>query len=128
MVGNKFSQNTQIKYNYINVGSVPKANFIANQTKGTAPFTVTFTDVSSNNPTAWKWNLGDGDTSTQQNLAYTYNDPGTYTVTLIVTNNFGSDTAIKKDYIQVVKAVNAPPVASFTVSPTNGKIKHPVCF
>lgn len=57
---------------------------------GPAPLTVSFTDSSTNNPTSWYWNFGDGDTSTQQNPTYTYNNPGIYHVTLTASNENGS--------------------------------------
>ncbi len=37
----------------------PIANFTANVTSGTAPFTVLFNDLSTNNPTGWAWYFGD---------------------------------------------------------------------
>jgi PKD repeat protein len=45
--------------------------------------------------TAWTWTFGDatGGTSPAQNPTYQYADRGTYTVTLLVTNSAGTDTA-----------------------------------
>ena len=86
-------------------GNPPVANFTANITSGTPPLTVTFTDQSTNGPASWQWDFGDGNTSSQQNLTHTYNNNGTFTVKLVVTNNYGSDTEIKTDYI-VVEYVN----------------------
>ena len=54
---------------------------------------VSFTDQSLYNPTSWFWDFGDGSgLSASQNPFYAYSLPGTYTVTLIVTNPYGSDT------------------------------------
>ncbi|MBI3500773.1 MAG: T9SS type A sorting domain-containing protein [Bacteroidetes bacterium] len=54
-----------------------------------------FTDLSTG-VVIWHWDFGDGNFSTQQSPAHTYNAPGTYTVTLVVSNNYGcTDTAIK---------------------------------
>ena len=39
------------------------ANFAADKTEGTTPLTVKFTDTSTNSPTGWKWDFGDGQTS-----------------------------------------------------------------
>ncbi|MCC7302479.1 MAG: gliding motility-associated C-terminal domain-containing protein [Bacteroidia bacterium] len=72
----------------------PTANFSASpQPASVSNPTVYFTDGSSN-ATAWQWYFGDpnNSTSTQQNPSFTYSAPGTYTVTLIVTNGNCSDT------------------------------------
>jgi PKD repeat protein len=67
----------------------PVANFI--QTTNQCAGTVAFTDLSSNNPTSWLWNFGNSAVSNLQNPIYTYTVAGTYTVTLIATNQFGSN-------------------------------------
>lgn len=81
---------------------VPIAAFSATPTSGTKPLTVNFTDQSTNNPTSWHWNFGDGSTSTQQNPSHIYQDFGNYNVELTVTNNSGSDTDEKNNYIHVI--------------------------
>ncbi|MCB9039116.1 MAG: PKD domain-containing protein [Lewinellaceae bacterium] len=43
---------------------------------------VSFADQSTNAPTQWQWNFGDGATSTQANPQHTYSLPGTYQVCL----------------------------------------------
>ena len=53
---------------------------------------VLFTDTSTGNPTFWAWDFGDGQTSSVQLPTHTYATAGTYTVTLKVTNNSGSNT------------------------------------
>ncbi|MCK9630650.1 MAG: PKD domain-containing protein [Methanoregula sp.] len=68
----------------------PAAGFIADRLIGTAPFTVQFTDTSTGIPTEWSWDFGDGGTSTRQNPAYAYQKAGTYTVTLVTGNRYGS--------------------------------------
>jgi PKD repeat protein len=52
---------------------------------------VSFTDTSTNNPTSWLWDFGDGATSTQRNPSHTYASANTYSVTLTATNGGGSD-------------------------------------
>ncbi|WP_287382422.1 DUF3344 domain-containing protein, partial [Methanobacterium sp.] len=82
---------------------IPVANFTANITEGSAPLEVKFTDTSTGAPTSWAWDFdNDGNTdSTQQNPTWTYNDLGTYTVKLTVSNPAGSDTEEKTDYITI---------------------------
>jgi PKD repeat protein len=79
----------------------PVADFSASPTSGNAPLAVVFTDMSTNSPTSWSWDFGDGGTSTAQNPSYTYNSGGTYTVSLTASNAWGSDVATKTDYITV---------------------------
>ncbi|HSL77950.1 MAG TPA: DNRLRE domain-containing protein, partial [Candidatus Limnocylindrales bacterium] len=73
----------------------PVGAFAASPTDGTAPLTVTFTDQSTNGPTAWAWDFGDPDsgpsnTSTAQNPTHTYAAAGTYTATLTPSNGAGA--------------------------------------
>ena len=82
----------------------------------TAGQSVQFTDQSTNSPTSWSWNFGDGGTSTLRNPSHTYHTAGTYTVTLTAINSAGSDGETKTGYITVNPSVIAP-VAAFTGSP-----------
>ncbi len=100
---------------------LPNAIFYANSTSGTAPLTVNFIDQSTNTPTAWQWDFGDGNTSAEQNPVHIYNANGSYTVSLTATNNYGSGTESKVDYIVVSGGGgNTPPTALFSVSPLSG--------
>ena len=90
------------KINYITVSTPPVADFLADDTSGCSPLTVQFTDLSTCNPTSWLWKFGDGDSSTQQNPSHSYQNPGSYTVTLVVSNTCGSDTCLKSNYIHVL--------------------------
>ena len=58
------------------------ADFTADRTKGDAPFTVRFYDISYGYPETWLWDFGDGNTSEDQNPVHTYLIPGTYDVSL----------------------------------------------
>jgi len=65
------------------------ANFSTNVSKGYAPLTVQFTDLSENAKT-WDWDFGDGTfdhiSSFQQNPMHTYYSAGNYTVNLTITD------------------------------------------
>ena len=65
--------------------------------------TIQFKDLSSNNPTSWLWQFGDGGVSTDQNPQYTYANSGTYTVRLQIVSNTGSDTIVKSNFITIEK-------------------------
>jgi len=63
------------------------ADFIPSATSGSHPLPVTFRDSSSASSVTWAWNFGDGSTGSGQfGNDYTYNTPGTYTITLTTTN------------------------------------------
>jgi len=103
---NSAGSNTLTRTNFISVGSgagTPVANFTGTPTSGTAPLIVTFTDRSTNTPTSWSWDFGDGSSvnSTMQNPVRTYSSVGTYTVSLTATNSAGSNTTTRTSYITV---------------------------
>lgn len=54
--------------------------------------TVSFTDLSTEDPFAWSWDFGDASFSTEQNPTHTYAANGTYNVCLTATNDIGSST------------------------------------
>ena len=78
--------------------SPPTAGFEANTTE-TCNGKVFFTDLSYDTPQHWSWNFGDGQTDTIQNPFHQYSSPGTYTVTLLVSNNLGSNSQVYANYI-----------------------------
>ena len=92
------------------------AKFSSNISEGCAPFVVRYKDESLGNPTAWKWDLGNGTTSYFQNPAATYFNPGTYTIKLVVQNAVGRDSIVKVNYITVY----ASPIVDFIASDTGG--------
>ncbi|WP_062400383.1 PKD domain-containing protein [Methanogenium cariaci] len=72
----------------------PTAEFDANEARGMAPASITFTDISAGCPTSWAWDFGDNTTSDKQNPVHNYTKAGgSYPVTLTVTNDAGSDSA-----------------------------------
>lgn len=56
------------------------------------PLEVTFTDLTTYEPTFWHWDFGDGNTSTERHPFHTYDTAGVYTVCLVVGNANSSDT------------------------------------
>ncbi|ADN35976.1 PKD domain containing protein [Methanolacinia petrolearia DSM 11571] len=78
----------------------PVANFTVNRTYGMSPLPIKFIDDSEFEPISWEWDFGDGTSSTEQNPVHTYTKNGNFTVTLKATNDAGSDTITKTDYIK----------------------------
>ena len=105
-------------------GQIPIANFSANKTSGCSPLTVTFQDLSTNTPTSWAWDFGNGQLSTQQNPTVNFATPGTYPIKLIVRNSFGVDEEVKTDFINVFPS----PVANFTADITTACVPATVQF
>ena len=103
----------------------PVADFTSNPLSGPAPLTVRFTDLSTNNPKRWQWLFGDGSVLHDvQNPQHTFVNPGTYTVDLLVFNDFGGDRIIKGGFITVYEAV----VANFTSDVVSGSVPLTVHF
>lgn len=94
----------------------PVASFYGTPTSGEAPLAVTFVNTSTN----WvesNWYFGDGATTsfTRNAVVYhTYENLGTYDVTLYALNYDGADMLVKPDYIDV----DDPPPPSTSPPPT----------
>ena len=113
---NAGGSNSFTRLAYVQVGSVPPppvAAFTGSPLSGAAPLQVTFSDGSTGSPTGWSWTFGDGTGSSQQNPSHTYSQPGTYDVTLQVSNAGGSNSFTRLGYVQV-----APPSQPTTVTRT----------
>lgn len=87
----------------------PTANFTAS-TDTTCNGLVQFEDLSTDGPSSWSWDFGDGNTSTDSNPLHDYQSSGTYTVSLTVNNFNGSDAITFTDYIYV----DIPPAPTAT--------------
>ena len=86
----------------INVSCVgpPIANF--NVSGGlSCSGSVSFVDVSLNQPSSWLWNFGDGTTSNLQNPIHTYLQQGTYDVSLFISNSLGQDSILQISIITI---------------------------
>jgi len=85
--------------NFVTVYPTPIANFTANPNEVSLSDNpnVVFTNTTENfipGQTFWNWTFGDGGYSTEQNPTYTYTSPDDFTVTLIVTTQFGCGDTI----------------------------------
>ncbi|HII98043.1 MAG TPA: PKD domain-containing protein [Methanoregula sp.] len=110
---------------FIFVTNPPVADFYTSNRYGTGPFTITFSDASHGaEPRTWHWDFGDGTTSIRQNPTHTFKADGDYTVSLTVTNQYGSNTKTVPAYI----SVGSPPVADFSATPNEGTVPFMVRF
>jgi len=74
----------------------PTACFTGDSAMG--PCKIDFTDLSLGNPTAWSWTFTGGVPASYSGIIppfITYSTPGTYDVSLTVTNAVGNDTETK---------------------------------
>jgi len=102
----------------ITVFANPVANFSPSKTLGCAPESITFTDMSAPGDAAivsWRWDFGDGNTSTQQNPTNNYTNPGTYSVVLEVTDANGCEHRYTRNNLITILATMT---VNFSAAPT----------
>ncbi len=87
---------------------VPVAEFTVHQTSICLDSSAQFYNRSINSPTSWLWDFGDGNTSSLENPSHVYTSTGIYTVSLKISNSYGSDTKTKTEYITVT-----PPLTDY---------------
>lgn len=99
-----------------NATALPSADFQAN-TVLCAGASSLFSDLSSNAPNSWAWTFApntvtyiNGTSASSQHPEVQFMAPGQYTVTLVSTNGFGSDTETKTNYVNVSSG-SAIPIA-----------------
>ena len=92
----------------------PRARFIQTATEVFVDEVVTFTDLSTNNPTSLEWNFGDDTTRRGDEVNKRWSEPGTYRVTLDAENDAGSDRA--QVTITVLAEPVDPPSAAFRLT------------
>ncbi|MDT8304067.1 MAG: S8 family serine peptidase, partial [Sedimentisphaerales bacterium] len=134
---------TETKSRFIKlfIPEIPNVDFTREPISINAPMTVQFTDTSTvpatlvnltngtlyfssiesasfGGITTWTWDFGDGTTSTERNPSHTYQEAGSYTVSLTAVGPGGTDTESKKGFIQLTKP--SAPVANFTAKPRSG--------
>ncbi|MFN8395559.1 MAG: PKD domain-containing protein [Bacteroidia bacterium] len=96
-------------------------------------FVANFTDLSTNTPTGWLWDFGDGGTSTVQNPSHTFATIGLFFVCLTASNDCGTTAAYCQD-VDIISAIDDaeiwnevgifpnPAHNSFTVSGLSAKV------
>jgi len=96
----------------VNSQASPSAVFTGIDTVGCAPLCVTFNNTSSNIIT-YSWSFGDGSSGNGSNPKHCYTSPGTYSVTLTVTDNNGcTGTYAKNNWIEVYPLAKADFIAA----------------
>lgn len=113
LLGFQLASTTDVTNYQVHIGQIkvhndtsppPVADFSATKTTLVAGESTTFTDQSTGSPTSWAWTFEGGTPaqSDQQHPTVTYATPGSYTVTLTVSNLAGEDMLTRTDYITVL--------------------------
>jgi PKD repeat protein len=125
--------------NYVITGAVvpisgrqaPTARASATNTSGSGPLTVSFNGNASSDPdgaiVGYRWDFGNGDSSTAANPTYIYTSPGFFTAVLTVTDNDGL-VGTASVTINVIAPPNQPPVAAATSNTSSGSAPLPIVF
>ena len=111
------NNNTLTLNNFITVAALPSAFFSSSANGNIVSFTNTTTGA-----TAFLWEFGDGNSSTQTHPVHTYANSGTYIVSLTATNTCGNSIQI-----QTVVIIQVP-VSDFASSTTGGCVPLEVQF
>jgi len=99
--------NPRVEYTHPDLGALEfiddhkQAGFIASDTAGCAPLTVSFDNTSTCIDEEWHWDFGDGGIATTENPSHEYEEPGVYHVTLQAYGKHDSDTLTRSSYITV---------------------------
>jgi PKD repeat protein len=121
--GNEIGVNVVTYPDIVTVFQPPATNITARVISRRIPLPVQFTSTSTGTPiTSYKWNFGDGKTSTVQNPLHIYKRVGMYTVTLTVTGPEGTSTN------NIIVAAYPAPIAKITVNRKSGKVPLLVHF
>jgi PKD repeat protein len=113
-VSNAAGETSKSKFVTVSVGLPPVAAFEFDVAGRQAHFV----DSSTNNPTAWSWDFGDGSGSGDQNPVHLYGAAGKYTVTLKAVNLAGANSV---GHVVTI-AAGAPPVAVFDFTVTGNRV------
>ncbi len=106
----------------------PTCSFSWSPTSPTEAEDVTFTAVGNDidgQVVGWRWNFGDGTTSSDYSPLHRFPDDGAYTVTLGVRDDDGKES---ESYTLQIIVMNSPPVAAFSVSSPSPQLGEAVCF
>ena len=88
--------NTDYPYSVVLTDLSPVPDFSTSPINAQPGLFYTFYGMSTNSPTEWSWDFGDGTTSQVQNPVKTFKTKGDFDVLLKVTNNYGVNTISKK--------------------------------
>lgn len=102
----------------------------ASAVAGQAPLAVVFSSDGTNDPdgsiATYSWDFGDGSSAGGASPTHTFTQGGSYTVTLMVTDNQGAASSVTTTV--VVAPPNGAPTAAISVDPTTGTAPEQFTF
>jgi PKD repeat protein len=102
---------------------LPTAVITTTATTGAAPLAITFGSTGSRDPdgtiASYAWNFGDGTTGTGAQVTKTFSTPGTYNVTLTVTDNRGGKGTATTTIVATSNPATTLRVQSIVLSTTS---------
>ncbi len=107
---NEFSADTVHYDEYITVHPLPVADFVYEMSGDTVQFMQTSLYASR-----YEWDFGNGMNGEGANPTVVYTEPGEYDVTLIVSNDCGSDTIVRK--VEIITGIEEIPLDAIVVFP-----------
>ena len=122
----------EILYNLNAPPVAPVASFNTSANSTCTGATVVFSDASSNNPSAWAWDFGDGSSASVENPTHAYANAGTYIISLTASNAAGSASFTDTIVVFTTPAVSLSAsnnvvcltdgVVDFMVNPANAQL------
>ena len=108
----------------------PEAFFVADPIAGAPPLLVSYDASASIDPdgtiVSYEWDFGDGATGTGLTITHTFANEGSYSTTLIVTDNEGAKDTMSVGIL--VSNGNLPPIARFEADTLSGNAPLDVAF
>ena len=112
--------------------AAPVADFTLSPATGTAPLLVSFdastASDSDGNIIDYQWELGDGETASGLTANHRYDEAGSYTIRLIVTDNNGASSSKTKTVVVTKADAPQPPIARVSVDDSDALVGQVLTF
>jgi PKD repeat protein len=95
---------------------LPTATFSSNVVNLRADFDATSSSDADGTVASYAWDFGDGKTGEGSTVEHVYPNPGSYSVTLTVTDDRGGKHSVQHSVTTTAPPANEPPTSRFTVS------------
>lgn len=102
---------------------LPTSLFTLSSYESCGPTSVVQTLNASLGAIGYAWDLGNGNSSELNQPEVVYTEPGSYTITLVSSNQFGCTDTARSVFVQ-----HPTPEARFTVEPQPGCVGYPISF